>query len=273
MTDARVGDVHVWRVMAVDDEPPALLAIEQLFRDVPDFVLVLTTTDSVTAADLIRAERPDVLLLDIQMPGTDGFGVLEAIGEPQPAVVFLTAYHQHAIAAFDAQAQDYLLKPVDPARFQQTLSLLRRRLTERITSRVTPQLRAMLRYLDASTAPPGLSVARAPSGLSRITIRHDGRAVLLDPLSIDRVESDNNDLRIFVGRERYEIRETLTHFATQLPSSHFARVHRSALVNVSRVRAVEPYLHGDYVLHMTDGTRVITGRSYRDVVRTVFRLT
>jgi two-component system, LytTR family, response regulator len=257
-----------WRVVAVDDEPPALHALEQAFRTVPDYELIATMTDPMSAAERIAELRPDVLLLDIQMPGRDGFELLEELHTVRavpPAVVFCTAYHEHALRAFDAQAIDYLLKPLDPARFRRTLDLLRQRLPGTLAPDTVRQLRALLLGASAGASPAGHQPAR-------LSIKVDGRTVLLDPRTIDRLELRDEVVRIHAGRDRFDVRSSLSSLSEQLPAEQFLRVHRAAVVNVSRVRMVEPYLQGDYILHLLDGSRVVTGRTYRDVVRATFQV-
>lgn len=262
-----------WRVVAVDDEPPALLALEQALASAPDFDLVGRTTDSTTAAALVRSARADVVFLDIQMPGASGFDVINALDDPLPLVVFVTAFNEHALAAFDARALDYVLKPIDPERFAKTLQSVCTRLHERNAVEMTNHLRtsvgAALRYLDRMATPSDTPYTALSA---RIPVKVDGRVILLDPATIDRVESDNNTVSWYVGKERFDTRDTLNHAVGLLPPSHFARVHRSTVVNLARVRAVEPYIHGEYVIHLHDGTRVVTGRSYREQVKTLFRL-
>jgi two-component system, LytTR family, response regulator len=258
--------MRTWRVIAVDDEPPALLAIRQALADVQDFTLIASCDDAQAAVPVIERERPDVVLLDIQMPGLTGFELVQELQSrvaPMPAVVFCTAWHEHAIAAFEAQAQDYLLKPLDPARFARTLDLLRRRLASPPgTAHLKAQLRAILTALDAEpTVAP-----------TRYAVRHAGRTVLLDPATIEHLTTDGNVVRLASGRDRYVVRDTLTRVLEDLPAEMFLRVHRGAAVNASRVRAVEPYLRGDYLLHMADGSRIVTGRTYREAVRSAFRL-
>lgn len=258
--------MRTWRVLAVDDEPPALLAITQALADVPDFTLVATCDDAENAVSVVDRERPDVVLLDIQMPGLSGLEIAQVLhsrAEPPPAIVFCTAWQEHAIAAFEAQAQDYLLKPLDPVRFARTLDLLRRRLASPPnTTHLKAHLRALLTALDTEPT-------RTPA---RYAVRHAGRTVLLDPATIEHLTTDGTVVRLTSGRERYTVRETLARVLADLPATTFLRVHRSAAVNTARVRAVEPYLRGDYLLHMADGSRIVTGRTYREAVRGAFQL-
>lgn len=267
----------MWRVVAIDDEPPALLALEHALRDIEDFSLVGTTIDPRQASALIDELKPDVVFLDIHMPGLTGFDVVRELGERMPPVVFLTAYDQHAIGAFESHAIDYLLKPLDRNRLGQTLRLLRQRLTERRAARLTTAISAQMRDLLATmgVTPGGAAAQPVESRVGvphRISLRSKGRTVLLDPQTIERVEVFDNDLRIVVGRETLVVRDTLTSLQHQLPTSQFVRVHRSMLVNIQRVRSVEPSGQSEYLLHMIDGARVRTGRTYRDQVRAALGL-
>jgi two-component system, LytTR family, response regulator len=142
-----------WRIVAVDDEPPALRALGRALASAVDFTLSATTSDPTTAVALIRETQPDVLMLDIQMPGRTGFDIVRELRPAVPALVFLTAYDQYAVQAFDAQAIDYLLKPINPTRLAETLERLRRQLSARAGGDMLPRLEALLATIDARSAP------------------------------------------------------------------------------------------------------------------------
>jgi len=249
----------VWRAIAVDDEPPALKRLSSLLAEVPGVRLVGTYDDPREAVPAIEAERPDLLFLDIQMPEMTGFEVVAALGDECPLVIFVTAYDEHAIRAFEVNALDYLLKPVQRERLAATVARARERLATRSASEIQAQLHAVLRGMGAG----------APA---RVAVRTGTRVLLLDPATIDRVEADGNTLTLHAGRERVEFRETLTAFEARLPPGRFVRVSRSTVVNLASVRQVEPWFNGDYVLILADGAKVTTGRTYRDRVRAALGL-
>jgi two-component system LytT family response regulator len=249
----------VWRAIAVDDEPPALKRLSSLLAEVPGVRLVGTYDDPREAVPAIERERPDLLFLDIQMPEMTGFELVAALGDECPLVIFVTAYDEHAIRAFEVNALDYLLKPVERERLAATLARARERLATRPASEIQAQLHAVL--LGMGTGAP-----------ARVAVRTGTRVLLLDPATIDRVEADGNTLTLHAGRERVEFRETLTAFEARLPPGRFVRVSRSTVVNLASVRQVEPWFNGDYVLILADGAKVTTGRTYRDRVRAALGL-
>jgi two-component system LytT family response regulator len=254
---------RVWRAIAVDDEPPALKRLASLLAGIPGVELAGAYDDPRAAVEAIERERPDLLFLDIQMPELTGFEVVGALGDACPLVIFITAYDEHAIRAFEVNALDYLLKPVQRERLAATVERARERLSTRPAGEFQAQLEAALRTLAAS------SPAAAPA---RVAVRTGSRTLLVDPTTIDRVEADGNILTLHAGRERVEFRETLGAFEGRLPPRHFVRVSRSTVVNVASVRQVEPWFHGDYVLILADGAKVVTGRTYRERVRAAFGL-
>jgi two-component system LytT family response regulator len=249
-----------WRAITVDDEPPALKRMRAMLGGVTGLQLVGEYDDPRVALDAIRRDRPDVVFLDIQMPEMTGFDLVAALDDPLPLIVFVTAYDEHAIRAFEVNAADYLLKPVSRERLAATIARVTARLGGGETGGTKAQLDAIVQHASAGALPP------------RVAIRVDGRVVLLAAHTIDRVEADGNTLRAHVGRETFDFRETLTAFEARLPAGRFLRVSRSALVNVERVRHAEPWFHGDYVLVLTDGAKVVTGRTYRDRVRAALGL-
>jgi two-component system, LytTR family, response regulator len=255
----------VWRVVAIDDEPPALMALARAFEAVTDFTLVASSSDPSTAADLIREMQPDVVVLDIQMPGLTGFDIVRSLNAPLPAIVFLTAFDHFAVRAFEAEAVDYLLKPIEPERLAGTLGRLRRRLANHSDDQMLPRLESLLASLESRQTQP----ASPP----RVSIRRNGGTSFLDPRTIDRIDSDDNDIRITAAGQTITVRETLTSFAARLPASQFLRVHRTCVVNLARVHHVEPYFHGDVVIHLANATKVISGGTYRAEVRAAFGLT
>jgi two-component system, LytTR family, response regulator len=191
-------------------------------------------------------------------------------------VVFVTAFDQFAIRAFDAQAIDYLLKPINPARFAATLDRLRTALADRTARNVVPRLEALLQQLatqqGSQRVAPGAALGSVGGTSGRLSVRLNGRTTLLDPRSIDRLDVDDNDVCISAGSQRLRVRETLSAVHARLPAELFLRVHRSCVVNVQRVQQLEPYFHGDLVIYLANGTKVTSGRTYRREVRAAFGL-
>lgn len=224
------------RVLIVDDEPMARERIRALLESEPDVEVVGECTDGAHAVREVRSLDPDLMFLDVQMPRLDGFEVLEALQPgPVPVVVFTTAHDQHAVAAFDHSALDYLLKPFTEARFRAALQRARTRLD-----------------LDA-LAREG---RKSPTAGGRIFVRTQERIVLLRPDEISRVEAAGNYVLLHVGNERHVLRETLSAMETRLGPSGFFRISRSLLVNLAGVREVQPTGGGGHVLVLRNGVRL-----------------
>lgn len=242
------------RVLLVDDEPLARARIRELLADQPDVDVVGECGTGREAVAAIRSDRPDLVFLDVQMPEVGGFGVLEAL-EPveTPAVVFVTAFDEFAVRAFEVHALDYLLKPFDRPRFLQSLARAREAVGRRREGRLDERLTALLTQLDTSRR-----------YLRRVLVRNGSRTVLLRTAEIDWIESAGNYVRIHVGRERHLLRETMAALEEKLDPELFFRIHRSTIVNLERVRELEPYFHGDHVLRLADGTRLTLSRTYRE---------
>ena len=251
MSDARI------RTIIVDDEPLALRRLRALLTDEADIEIVGEAANGTEAVRAISAERPDLVFLDVQMPGLDGFDVLRATaGIHQPFVVFVTAHDEHAIRAFEVQAVDYVLKPVIETRFREAV---RRAVTRLRGESAADIARQMAQFLER--------VAPTPSRGGRIAIKRDGRVNFVRVDDIDWVEADGDLVRVHAGKEAHVIRETMSQIETKLPPERFMRVHRSIIVNTERVREVQPWFKGDYVLIMQDGTKLRSGRTYRQSVQ------
>jgi len=251
MADARI------RTLIVDDEPLALRRLRALLADEPDIEIVGEAVNGTEAVRAITTDRPDLVFLDVQMPGLDGFDVLRATASiHQPFVVFVTAHDEHAIRAFEVQAVNYLLKPVIEARFREAV----RRVVARLRGESTADIaRQMAQFLER--------VAPAPARGGRIAVKRDGRVNFVRVEDIDWVEADGDLVRVHAGKEAHTIRETMAQIEAKLPAERFMRVHRSIIVNTERVREVQPWFKGDYVLIMHDGTKLRSGRTYRQSVQ------
>ncbi len=245
------------RAIIVDDEPPAREQLRALLAAEPDVVVVGEAGGGTAAIQLIRDARPALVFLDVQMPGCDGFAVVRAVAPEMPAVIFVTAYDAHALQAFSVAAVDYLLKPLVELRFRDAVrrAILRLRTTDAaaLSAQLSAQLAAMLERLPAPIT-------------DHLTLWADGRVVFVPTRDIDWIDAADDHVRVHVGRVVHVTRETMSGMESRLPLG-FLRVHRSCVVNVSRIREVQPWVKGDYVLILHDGTRVTTGRTYRDRVR------
>jgi len=253
------------RVIVVDDEPLARRHLHALLSAEPDIAVVAECATGTDAVAAIRAQRPDLVFLDIQMPELDGVGVAETIGAASmPLTVFVTAHDDRALDAFRVHALDYLLKPVDRARFSLALARAKDTLRGRI-ARDPARLEAMIAALR-----PRRDGAEPVVPSERLAVRVEGRTLLLRVREIDWISADDNNVVLHAAGRALRIRETLSSIAERLPTD-FVRVHRSAMVNATRVAEVRPAVHGEYVIVLADGVEVPTGRRFRDAVHALVR--
>jgi two-component system LytT family response regulator len=241
------------RVLVVDDEPLARERLTTLLADDPEVELIGSCADGPSAVAAIRGESPDLVFLDVQMPGCDGFGVVNAIGpDRMPITIFVTAYDRYALQAFEARALDYLLKPFDRDRFTVAIGRAKQELRRERDSGVHEKLQALLEDVKPSS-----------TGLDRLAIKSGGSVHFLRADEIDWVEAAGNYTRLHVGKQIHLLRETMTALETRLDPKRFARIHRSTIVNLERVKELQPYFHGDYIVLMRDGTQLTLSRNYR----------
>lgn len=254
------------RTVICDDEPDAREGLLDLVRADPELEVIGQARNGVEAAACVAASRPELLFLDIQMPELDGVGVADTIGAASmPLTVFVTAHDDRALDAFRVHALDYLLKPVDRTRFALALARAKDTLRGRI-ARDPARLEAMIAALRprSGAAPEPIT----PS--ERLAVRIDGRTLLLRVREIDWISADDNNVVLHAAGRSLRIRETLNSIAERLPTD-FVRVHRSAMVNSTRVAEVRPAVHGEYVIVLADGVEVPTGRRFRDAVHGLVR--
>lgn len=242
------------RVLIVDDEPVARRGILRLLGKEDDIQVVGECGDGASAVAAINTLAPDLVFLDVQMPELDGFGVISAVGiERMPAVVFTTAFDQHALQAFDAQALDYVLKPIDPDRFRRALERARAHLArpdEDFVRRVALAVGAIDRN-DARKYP------------ERLAIRSEGRVRLLDIDEVDRIVAAGNYMEVHAGPKKHLLRETMVSLEARLDPGRFVRVSRAAIVSIGQVREVQPLFNGDFVVILRSGAQVNGSRRYR----------
>jgi two-component system, LytTR family, response regulator len=241
------------RVVLVDDEPPGRLALRQQLSRLPDAEIVAECGDGASAVEAIVALAPDVLFLDVQLGGLSGLDVLQQVGaDAVPAVVFVTAYDRYAVQAFEAHAVDYLLKPIDPDRFREAWQ----RAAERVG-----------RETDGPDQRVSALVGQAPSPrLERFVVRGGGKLVFVPVESVEWIEAAGNYVRLHQGEKEHLLRRTLAGLAQRL-GERFIRIRRTALVNAGAIAALEPYGKGSYLVHLRDGTRLVSSRYAGRVIR------
>jgi two-component system LytT family response regulator len=245
------------RVAIVDDEPVARRRIRRLLRPERGLTIVAECGDGASAVQAIQSFGPDVIFLDVQMPELDGFGVLRALGPgPLPAVIFVTAYDRYAIAAFEVHALDYLLKPVSADRCARAVAHARRALADRRAA-ADPRLLAML------------SETADRRWLTRLPVRAGGRIVIVDLVDVDWIQAADNYVTLHAGGHEHLLRETLGRIEKELDPDRFVRIHRSAIVQVDRIRELRPAFHGDFVVVLRDGVQLTLSRGYRAKVEQV----
>jgi two-component system, LytTR family, response regulator len=262
-------DAQRLRVLIVDDEPLARTQLRELLLDEPGLEVIGECGNGADAVTRIKQDDPDLVLLDIQMPEIDGFGVVRAVGaDRMPAVVFVTASDAHAVRAFDVHAADYVLKPVDRDRLLEAIDRAKRRVGRAAEYEEDRAMRTRLAALVAEvTAAVSTASGAGRPGVARLAVKGDGRVVFVRTADVDWIEAMDNYVRLHVGRQTHLMRETLSHLEERLPAQSFLRIHRSTIVNVDRIREVQPWFAGDYVLILGDGTKLTTGRRYRGAVR------
>jgi len=241
------------RVLVVDDEPIARLAIVRLLNEDASFECVGECGDGASALKAIRKLAPDLVFLDIQMPAMSGIDVAAQIGhERGPAIVFVTAYERYAVRAFEANAVDYLVKPFSRDRFLATLERAKHRLAAADTAIEQAASAQVLRALS--------ELRREQEYLERIPVPVDEHLVFVDVRDVDWIEANRNLVRVHVGKQVHEVRETMMALEARLNPRHFVRVHRSAIVNVSRITAIHPWFNGHHVLMLSGGQQLRMSR-------------
>jgi two-component system LytT family response regulator len=241
------------RVLIVDDESPARERLKRLLADIEGIELVGEAASGIQAVEMIEGERPDLVLLDIQMPGLDGFEVMEALEDPPP-VIFVTAYDEYAIRAFEVNALDYLLKPFS---------------RERLAKAIRRAQEAVAEERDFATRLGPLLESLADQGqyLARLAVRDRDRIRVLDVGEVDWIGIEGEQVMVHVRNQAYPIRRTLTELEARLDPTAFFRAHRSAIVNLDRVREVIPWFKGSHKLRLTTGAEVDLSRARARALR------
>ncbi|HVU18067.1 MAG TPA: LytTR family DNA-binding domain-containing protein [Candidatus Didemnitutus sp.] len=263
------------KVVIVDDETLARENIEALIQDDPEVTIVGQCANGQEAIDAVRRQRTDLVFLDVQMPGLDGFEVLSRLkSEPRPHVVFITAYDQYAIKAFDVNAMDYLLKPFSRQRFATALAkakaMVRSKEHERLNERIDviintlQELRGTPSGAAATETPPASPPADSDAATwsGRLLFRSDGEIHVLSPEEIRWIESEGDYVKIHAGPKTKLVRMALVKIMQKLDPAHFVRIHRSTIVNLTHVRKVSPALYGEYTVELAEGARLKVSRTY-----------
>jgi two-component system, LytTR family, response regulator len=241
------------RTLIADDEPLARERLRALLARHADFEIIGECANGADTIDAISELRPDLVLLDVEMPRVDGFAVLEALDpDALPTVVFVSAHDQYALRAFEAHALDYILKPFDEARVDRALHRVRGQFARAGGRHVDPRILSLLEEL------------RDRRRSDRLVVKTGGRVLFLRTEDIDWVEASGNYVRLHVGGEAHLLRESMKNMERRLDPSTFVRIHRSAIVNVDRIRELEPWFHGEYIVILRDGTRLTSSRVFSD---------
>lgn len=230
------------RTVIVEDEPLGRALIRELLRNDSEVKVVGECTNGHEAIAVIEDQKPDLVFLDVRMPEVDGFDVLSALPASQsPVIVFVTAYDEYAVRAFEVNAVDYLLKPFDRERFH----------------------RALTRAKDQIRRAPGEQRQYS----ERLVVKSGGRIFFLKTEEVDWIAAEGNYVRLHVKTESFLLRTTITNLEQQLDPSKFARIHRSQIVNIDRIRELRPWWHGEYRVLLKDGSQLTLTRSYRHRLR------
>lgn len=241
--------------LIVDDEPLARERIRSLLAKEPDIAIVAECADGEEAVAAIQQHAPDLLFLDVQMPEMNGFEVLDSLGaERLPVVIFVTAYDQHALKAFEAHALDYLLKPFKQSRFKQAVQRAREQLANQQAGAVSQRLLELLGERKPEAA-----------HLTRLAVRVNDRVIFVKTDEIDWIEAAGNYLVVHAGKESHIVRETMTALETKLAPGRFLRISRSTIVNADRIKELQPLFHGEHVVVLRDGKQLTMTRGLREV--------
>ena len=245
------------RTLVVDDEPVARARLLALLTEEPDIEVVGECASGRQAVSAVADTAPDLMFLDVQMPEMDGFELARVLGpERMPAVVFVTAFDQYALRAFEIHALDYLLKPFSAQRFKSALSHAREQLVRRQATTLSRELLALLP-----------DIRRREPLVDRLVVKSSGRVHFVRTADIDWCEAAGNYVCLHVGAQSHLLRETMNHLETQLDPQQFVRIHRSTIVNVDRIQELRSSFNGEHVVLLSSGTRLTLSRGCRDVLQ------
>jgi two-component system LytT family response regulator len=241
------------RSLIVDDEALARKVLSNLLQSEPDIEVLGECADASEALAAIRKQAPDLVFMDVEMPGLNGFATIKEVGdELKPVFVFVTAHEKFAAQAFDAQAADYLVKPFDKERFHTAVERAKGLIEEGKAQRLGKQISSLLSFLKPESK-------RA----DRLVVKSNGRILFIRTTDVDWVEAADNYVSLHVGKESYLLRETMNSLEGRLPAEQFVRISRSAIVNIEQIRELKPLFHGDYAVILRNDTQLTLSRSYR----------
>jgi len=242
------------RTLIVDDEPLARERMRSLLADEPDVEVVGEAADGIKAVLAIEEHKPDVVFLDVEIPNMDGFHILESVGSDRiPAIVFVTAHDQYALRAFDVRAVDYILKPFGRERLQKALERAKEQITREKSSDLSGQLVALIEEMRP-----------AQRFVKRIMVKAAGRMFFLRVSEVDWIEAAGNYVRLHVGADSHLLRETMNGLESRLDPERFLRIHRCTIVNIERIKELQPWFHGDHVVILRDDRQLMMSASYRE---------
>ena len=249
-----MADSPLIRVLLVDDEPLALSMMREMLQSDPQVEIVGESANGREALTAIRAHSPDLIFLDVQMPELGGFELLASL-EPGniPYVIFVTAYDQYAVRAFEVHALDYLLKPFDQERFNSSWQRARTRILSERNGGMDQRILTLLEDLKAGS-----------KYLERLVIKASGRIYFLDINEVDWIEAEGNYVSVHTARKSHLLRETIGSLESQLDPKKFVRIHRSSIVRIASIRELQPWFHGEYRVNLENGTQLALSRNYRD---------
>ena len=247
------------KTIIADDEPLAREKIRNLLAEDPDIELIGECADGIETVTAIRNQQPDLVFLDVQMPELDGFGVLKALRHSNlPTLIFVTAYDQYALRAFEVHALDYLLKPFDRERFQKALQRAKEHIRKEKSGEVNEKLLTLLQDLKSEK-----SNNHERKYLDRLVIKAGGRVTFLKTEEIDWIEAAGNYIRLYIGKDSHLLRDTMNNIQTKLDPEKFLRIHRSTILKIDRIKELQPWYHGEYVVTLENGKQLTSSRSYR----------
>lgn len=249
------------RTLIVDDEPLARRNLRVLLEQDPQIEILEECRNGREAVKAVESLSPDLLFLDIQMPEMDGFDVLEQVGTNKvPAIIFVTAFDQYALKAFEVHALDYLLKPFDDNRFAHALKRAKMQIEAREINKVSKRLLALLEERETQRE----SASGKKGYLKRLMVKLANRVILLNVDEIDWIEADGNYAKLHVAKKSHLLREKMNDLESQLDPDKFVRIHRSIIVNLTRIKEMHPHFNGDYIVVLDDGRQLRLSRSRRD---------
>jgi two-component system LytT family response regulator len=252
--DAPVSNSGKIRTLLVDDQSSGLTVLRNILRFEPDIEVIGTASNGPDAIEAINRLAPDLVFLDVQMPGLDGFGVVAGVKvENMPIIVFVTARDDCALKAFEAQALDYVVKPCQPARLHSAVVRARQQLQSHQNGDIRQKLDSLIESLKGEPKYP-----------ERLAVKTNGRIVFLRVTDLDLVEAADNYVKLYAGKETHLLRETLGTLEVKLPPGRFVRISRSAIVNVESIKELHPLFHGEYSVALKNGTRATLTRGYRE---------